>query len=950
LQTVVILLRVLFDFRIFLNLPFLKSVSFLFFLSVVKIANLTTSLQASCDSLTACSTVIPTRIPTAAPSISLAPTYSVTRAPTYPFTGSITAITPNKVYGITCFMVTITGNNLLSAVTDDVVVTIAGRPVTVKSKSINSITVLTSMIADTVTTLSGSVVITSGTSRQTVLQNGITFLPAVSTDFQDFQIHSLPVGIWTSAGTIPWSFSNDGGNYRLYKDGGVANSEAFYTKLLWNSPAPSLSNGYCFTTATALSFQYWAYSQYPVCYRTFSISVQTDFTANWQLLWNGVAERNGISDSWWNASVPVLPPSVTAIQIFVDTADIGSCRWFAQVKIDNLKTTLKQVCSNVDQQCELTQAPSVVPTVFPTTRSPSFTPTRSPTFTQTTISPTFAPSSTIAPSRPPTITPTTTVKPTQSPSVAPSSSVSPTIPPTVIPSTEFPFKAPTPAPSFTQSVSPSVFPSTPTAFNTASPTASPSATPTTPLPPTVTPSTLPTTIITVVPTRLPSVSPSTESPSKTPTRNPSFGPTVFPTDTNIPTVDPSSLATNSPSKSPSQIPTYPPTATPSLLISSPMPTDVPTITKTDIPSDLPTVIIVPSASPTRELTPTFTVQPSVAPTPFVIETVFPTVLSTLAPLATPTATPTQTPSVVPTESPTVTDSQTPTLIPSVDPTMTPTTVPTIVPSFHPSAPTYSPSGVPTPVSSSQTQALIIVNAGFTMNLVNGETLTVTSQETMKQSIANVSQTTLNNVELVSVTRTNRRLVSSVVHRMLAAVPLFSYKVVAEIHFNLIDFPGLSESYVAGTKSNVLMQAMESHEFDRIISYYAFMNNVSQLMSASASGVSITTTIIPAPEVSSSSSETENQLTDGQLAGLVAGVVVGTVLVSVLIYFVCVVRGNLLSRTQQSVEPSSNIPVTTSENGGVDITNVYEQRDNGDFDSIKKFQLTTSSPDKAFTVI
>jgi hypothetical protein len=68
-----------------------------------------------------------------------------------------------------------------------------------------------------------------------------------------------------------------------------------------------------------------------------------------------------------------------------------------------------------------------------------------------------------------------------------------------------------------------------------------------------------------------------------------------------------------------------------------------------------------------------------------------------------------------------------------------------------------------------------------MNSVNGATLTPTSQETIKQSIADASQTTVNNVDLVSVTRTDRRLLlsssSSVVHRMLASLSLFSYKVV-----------------------------------------------------------------------------------------------------------------------------------------------------------------------------
>jgi pyruvate/2-oxoglutarate dehydrogenase complex dihydrolipoamide dehydrogenase (E3) component len=67
---------------------------------------------------------------------------------------------------------------------------------------------------------------------------------------------------------------------------------------------------------------------------------------------------------------------------------------------------------------------------------------------------------------------------------------------------------------------------------------------------------------------------------------------------------------------------------------------------------------------------------------------------------------------------------------------------------------------------------------------------------------------------------------------------------------LIDFPGLNESYVAGTKSKGLMKTMESHEFDRIISYYAIMNNATQLMSnATVSDVMVTTTVVPVPTAS-----------------------------------------------------------------------------------------------------
>jgi hypothetical protein len=340
--------------------------------------------------------------------------------------------------------------------------------------------------------------------------------------------------------------------------------------------------------------------------------------------------------------------------------------------------------------------------------------------------------------------------------------------------------------------------------------------------------------------------------------------------------------------------------------------------------------VPPTTAPT--LSPTF--PPTDAPTcsPSANPSVFPTI----EPSVSPTFTPTWVPSVVPSENPTVAPSQIPTLIPSVIATMTPTTVPTIVPSFRsntptcnpstfpthgpsvlltfdpttspsevpsirPSAPSFSPSVVPTPIPIGRSKSAIVISAGFTMNSVNGATLTASSQETIKQSIANASQTTVNNVELVSVTRTNRRLLlsSSVVHRMLATVSLFNYKVVAAIHFNLIDFPGLNESYVAGTKSKVLMHSMESHAFDRIISYYAATNNATQLMNnATVSSVTVITSIIPTPDDAGSKAD----LTVGEIVGIVVGAVAGACLLTGLIY---------LAVVQSRSEARRSIPVVES---------------------------------------
>jgi hypothetical protein len=308
----------------------------------------------------------------------------------------------------------------------------------------------------------------------------------------------------------------------------------------------------------------------------------------------------------------------------------------------------------------------------------------------------------------------------------------------------------------------------------------------------------------------------------------------------------------------------------------------------------------------------------------------------------------RTPSVVPTDSPSVTPMQTPTLVPSVDPTMTPTAVPTVVPSFRPSAPAYSPSTMPTATPTRRSKSAIIINAGLTMNSVNGATLTPTSQETVKQSFANASQTTVNNVDLVSVTRINRRLLSSVVHRMLATAALFSYKVVAEIHFSLIDFPGLNESYVAGTKSNVLFKAITTHEFDRIISYYATINKAVQLMnSVTASDVTITISIIPAADDSSGS---KDDLTVGEIVGIAVSAVVGAFLLTVLIYF-AMVQSRSQSEARRSIPMveldytpvSISERVARSDNAMVDITKVYQDSSDKEFDRFKKLQMTISSP-------
>jgi hypothetical protein len=383
-----------------------------------------------------------------------------------------------------------------------------------------------------------------------------------------------------------------------------------------------------------------------------------------------------------------------------------------------------------------------------------------------------------------------------------------------------------------------------------------------------------------------------------------------------PTNGPTTLPTFTPSASPSVVPSFRPTVVPSADPTA-NPTFVPSVTPSKVPTPVPSIVptFVPSGTPT--IVPTWA--PSSAPT--FGPTRVPTVGPTFVPSVTPTVEPTRSPSVVPTDSPTVTPTQTPTLAPSVDPTMFPTEVPTMTPSFRPSAPTYSPSAVPTATPTARTKGSIIVKTDLTVNSVNGATLSPTSQETIKQSIANASQTTPNNVDLVSMTRTNRRLLSSVVHRMLAAVPLFSYKVVAEIHFNLIDFPGLNESYVAGTKSKGLIESVKTHEFDRIISYYAAVNNATQLLNLTTTDIIVTTTVVPVPGTSAS----EDALSDGQIAGLVIGIILGTLLLLFIIYCGLAKKRLLLGRSNSGKLSSRKVAVVALDvNSPVDLVKVSEE--------------------------
>jgi hypothetical protein len=408
--------------------------------------------------------------------------------------------------------------------------------------------------------------------------------------------------------------------------------------------------------------------------------------------------------------------------------------------------------------------------------------------------------------------------------------------------------------------------------------------------PTVPPTASPTAMPTVVPSAVPTVVDSTADPSAAPTPVLSFAPTASPT------ADPSAVPTRVPSVTPTTTPSHSPSVT--LTVT---PSISPSLVPTPIPSFLPTTTVIPTEAPT--------VAPSVGPT------VAPTLVPSVAPSTIPSSViPTFSPTVIPSDAPTAI---LPTVVPPHSPTVRPTATPTTTVISH-SPTSSSSSSVPTVVPTSRTKASLTVNAEFTFSSVKGESLNPTSQETVKQSIANASLTTALNVDLVSIQRldTNRRRLSllrveELAFHTLAATLVFNYKVVANIHFNLIDFPdSFNASYVAKMKSQQLVHSVESGVMKKIVHYYAVANNATQLLNTTATNVTVlSTAVTPAPiSASDSDSSASSGLSGGQIAGLVVGVTGGAILLIALLYWMIIARksGKESARENQAPLVDNNV--------------------------------------------
>jgi hypothetical protein len=244
--------------------------------------------------------------------------------------GMIQLVKPNYAIGISCSLVNISGWMISTTGNDIVSVTLAGFPATIISQEKNYVMVL-SPTNYAPSNVAGDVVVTTSSGRVTTSKNAFTYLSSNYVDNEDFKSQTLPAGIWTNAGSLPWSFATEKGWPVLWKNGLLQPDESYSTNLQWITPSTFVaSEGGCVSTASRIKFSYKAYSDYPFCYDKFQLRVQENNSPTWNVIWNGVRGISG-ANPWQYADI-TLPAQTTGVSIFVNTAIITNCRGWASGK------------------------------------------------------------------------------------------------------------------------------------------------------------------------------------------------------------------------------------------------------------------------------------------------------------------------------------------------------------------------------------------------------------------------------------------------------------------------------------------------------------------------------------------------------------------------------------------------------------------------------------------
>jgi len=321
----------------------------------------------------------------------------------------------------------------------------------------------------------------------------------------------------------------------------------------------------------------------------------------------------------------------------------------------------------------------------------------------------------------------------------------------------------------------------------------------------------------------------------------------------------------------------------------------PTLEPTEAPSEEPTE--EPSEEPTEEPTSIPSSQPSNRPSgfPSAVPSFYPTSVPSVVPSSRPSSRPNSQPSSLPTCQPSSSPSGRPSAQPSAQPTNSPT-----APSFRPTFQPYAPSPVPTVRVTENVNVTTEYQFG-SVNAVQLNNVSVSTITAVIQQLAPKPST----VVVKSFTRiddgnsTGRRLEgdwslslsSARVEIEAARRKYYRYRVVANIIFNLINFPGQNASAVAATKTKMIKEVGTNGTFVQVLRQLAVANNATQLFNTTVEGVNVTHTVVPpTPTTSDDDSSTRTaRLTDGQIAGLIVGCIVGSGCLLTILYFVIVAK-------------------------------------------------------------
>ncbi len=288
--------------------------------------------------------------------------------------------------------------------------------------------------------------------------------------------------------------------------------------------------------------------------------------------------------------------------------------------------------------------------------------------------------------------------------------------------------------------------------------------------------------------------------------------------------------------------------------------------------------------------PTPTLEPTESPSEEPSEE--PTEEPTNIPSGHPSSVPSSVPSTIPTSVPSSQPSSYPTGRPSAQPSAQPTNSPT-APSFRPTFQPYAPSPVPTVRVTENVNVTTEYQFG-SVNAVQLNNVSVATITTVIQQLAPKPST----VVVTSFTRiddgnsTGRRLSLSSARVEIEAArrKYYRYRVVANIIFNLINFPGQNASTVAATKTKMIKEVGTNGTFVQVLRQLAVANNATQLFNTTVEGVNVTHTVVPPPTTSDDDASTRTaRLTNGQIAGLIVGCIIGSGCLLTILYFVIVAK-------------------------------------------------------------